>query len=346
MPPVLGHPPTTPLQRRGRTAFSGPTRAGSASGRLLGLTTTALLAVAAGCDPGKAPESTSTTTGPSPSAEPVAAAPVTLETMRVVSLSPAMTQMLVDLGLGDRIVGRTPFCDSVPETVPIVGSLLDVDYEKLLATAPTHLVIQPAATGTDPEVERLAEAHHWVLIEQGLDRLADVDAFLTQFVAHLELPSSPALDALAARCESHAKTIRGLTMPAPARSPGTTPTRTVLLVGTDPPTAAGNDTFVSEMLVAAGGANAVEGPGYPELSLEDLVKLNPDAILVLRELALSDDERSALLRTLVSAKTEAAAAGRVELFVDPGVMLPSTKAPEVVARLRAVLDRWAGAKAR
>ena len=137
-----------------------------------------------GCDRAGPPSTPTATVASEPVPEATAQVPA-IATLRFASLSPAMTQMLVDLGLGDRIVGRTPFCDSVPESVPIVGSLLDVDYERLIEVAPTHIVVQPAASGTDPEVERLAQDHHWVLIEQGLDRLADVEA-PGQRIAELE----------------------------------------------------------------------------------------------------------------------------------------------------------------
>lgn len=260
--------------------------------------------------------------------------PATLVTMRIVSLSPAMTRTLVDLGLGDRIVGRTPFCDSVPEEVPVVGSLLDVDYERLLEVSPTHLVIQPAASGTDPEVERLAANHGWTLLERGLDRLEDVEAFLVTLADDLALPASPELSDLRVRCEGEARAIRVLAEAKPAASAP----KVLLLVGSDPPTAAGADTFVSQMLVAAGGVNAVRGDGYPELTLEDIVGLDPDVMLVLRELPAADAERDHLLRPLRTTATSAARAGRVALFVNPNVMLPSTQASEVVAALRAALD--------
>ena len=39
---------------------------------------------------------------------------------RVVSLSPALTQALIDLGAGDTLVGRTPFAPEEVSSVPVV----------------------------------------------------------------------------------------------------------------------------------------------------------------------------------------------------------------------------------
>ncbi len=265
-----------------------------------------------------------------------------IDDLRIVSLSPALSQVLLDLGLGDRIVGRTPFCDALPDAIPIVGSLLDVDYERLLTIAPTHLVVQPAASGTDPELERLAVANGWILIEQGLDRLEDVAVFVDALPAGLQIDAadgSEAAEALAAlgeRARTAAARLRALIVPADAAA-GPAPVRTLLLVGTDPPTAAGRATFVDEMLVAAGGVNAVEAEGYPELTLEDIVGLDPERILVLREVPPGPSEADLVLAPLRSTVTRAARIGAVRFFVDASVMLPSTQAPAVVERLRDAL---------
>ncbi|MBI4693010.1 MAG: ABC transporter substrate-binding protein [Gammaproteobacteria bacterium] len=63
---------------------------------------------------------------------------------RIVSLVPSLTELVCDLGLGDRLVGRTGFCIHPRETlraVPKVGGTKDVDLAKLEALAPTHVIV-------------------------------------------------------------------------------------------------------------------------------------------------------------------------------------------------------------
>lgn len=64
--------------------------------------------------------------------------------MRIASLVPSLTELLFALGLGDSVVARTGFCihprDRV-RRVPKVGGTKDVDVDALLATRPTHLVV-------------------------------------------------------------------------------------------------------------------------------------------------------------------------------------------------------------
>ena len=48
--------------------------------------------------------------------------------LRIVSLSPAISRTLIDFGLQDRIVGRTPHCASIDPSIPVVGDLINIDY--------------------------------------------------------------------------------------------------------------------------------------------------------------------------------------------------------------------------
>ena len=63
---------------------------------------------------------------------------------RIVSLVPSITELLFDLGVGDRLVGRTGFCihpkDSI-KTVPKVGGTKSVDIEKIRDLVPTHVIV-------------------------------------------------------------------------------------------------------------------------------------------------------------------------------------------------------------
>lgn len=63
---------------------------------------------------------------------------------RIVCLVPSITELLFDLGLGARMVGRTGFCfhpKAAVKKVPKVGGTKDFDLEKIRALEPTHLVV-------------------------------------------------------------------------------------------------------------------------------------------------------------------------------------------------------------
>jgi len=78
---------------------------------------------------------------------------------RIVCLVPSITELLCELGLAARLVGRTGFCIHPHGTVaaiPKVGGTKDVNIEKIRSLAPTHVVVN-IDENEKPTVERLAE---------------------------------------------------------------------------------------------------------------------------------------------------------------------------------------------
>lgn len=70
--------------------------------------------------------------------------PVADPPARIVSLVPSITELVCDLGLAERLVGRTGFCIHPWETVrriPKVGGTKDVDLDKVRALQPTHVLV-------------------------------------------------------------------------------------------------------------------------------------------------------------------------------------------------------------
>lgn len=77
---------------------------------------------------------------------------------RIVSLVPSITELLCDLGLAGRLVGRTGFCihpRAAVEAIPKVGGTKDVNIEKIRKLAPTHLVVN-IDENEKPTVDKLA----------------------------------------------------------------------------------------------------------------------------------------------------------------------------------------------
>ncbi len=239
-----------------------------------------------------------------------------------------MSQTLVDLGLGGAVVGRTPYCDAIDPAVPVVGSLIEVDFERLHHAAPTHLVVQPSASGLDPALERVAREAGWKVHAQRLDRLDDVERFLAAMPAFLAEEGAER-DRLAARAGQLAAALAGLH----AQRPAADAPRVLLAVSVDPIAAAGRDTFLSELLEGSGRRNAIEERGYPELTLEDLVALRPDAIVLLREREPGEMEGA----RLVAALRVGASTAPITVLCHPASMLPSSAATGVARALEDAL---------
>ena len=154
------------------SAFRSPRTAKSASRRLPILFSLVAVLVAA-CSGAATPRpttppdatgslvpATTATPGPSPSLAP--AFPVTLtddegtkvelkaEPQKIVSLTPAETEILFALGAGDRVVGKVEDIANYPpeaKDVPVVGTFSGVDVEKIVG-AGADLVIAGGSGGT------------------------------------------------------------------------------------------------------------------------------------------------------------------------------------------------------
>ena len=235
---------------------------------------------------------------------------------RLVSLSPAITRTLLDLGVGEWVVGRTPYCRGLPGAVPAVGSLLEIDHEALRAVGPEWVLVQPPARGVDPGLERTATQLGWRIETFRIDRLGDLEALLDRLPALL---AGAVGAAEADRLQRRAADLRAR-LEAASRPLAAPPEGVLVLFSLDPPMAFGRGTFVGEHLDRLGVANALPRRGYPELSLEDLVQLDPSAVILLREQVVERDPW-ARLRGLALPALER---DRVRVLAHPEALTPGS----------------------
>ncbi len=189
---------------------------------------------------------------------------------RVVSLSPSFTEILFALGAGERIVGRTTWCDypAAALAVPSVGDGLNPNVEAVAARQPDLVVLYRSALDETAaaQLSRLGIAA--ALLRQ--DRLADV--------AHAARLLGRAVGD-SARGDSLASAITALlaTPPPPAT------TRVAFVVWDNPPIVIGAGSYLDELARLAGASNVFHdlGSASAEVSLETLAVRDPDVIVVL-----------------------------------------------------------------
>lgn len=78
---------------------------------------------------------------------------------RVVSLVPSETETLFDLGVGDRLVGRTRYCVEPAHELadlPVVGGTKDIDVDLVMSLAP-DLILASQEENSRANLEALAE---------------------------------------------------------------------------------------------------------------------------------------------------------------------------------------------
>ncbi len=198
---------------------------------------------------------------------------VSRDVRRIVSLAPSSTELLFALGFGDRLVGRTRWCDYPAEAaaVPSVGDGLNPNLEAVAATRP-DLVVMYATTANAPAVEQLRRLGI-PAINIRMDRLADV-AHSARLLARI-LGDSARVDSIASRFE--------FALDSLARVPRKTAPRVAMIAWDNPPMVIGAGSFLNELIALAGGKNVFDDLPQPSptVSIETIAARNPDLFLSL-----------------------------------------------------------------
>jgi iron complex transport system substrate-binding protein len=249
---------------------------------------------------------------------------------RIVSTAPSITEELFALGLGGQVVGVSQYCDFPPEVakLPRVGSYIKPNLEAIARLAPDLVILQTAPIDL---TDRL-KAMHIAFVEVPHGTLADVFTGIQIIAKSAGVPdrSAPLLN----RIQGSLQSIR-------AKS-HTTPSPQVVVIlsrrqGTlTDLTAIGPDNYLNEILEIAGGTNVLAKPGlprYPHISMETIIRENPDMILDLSSMedsiAARRTERPAWLALWQQNQSlKAARSGHIYFGDSNALLVPGPRAPE------------------
>jgi ABC-type Fe3+-hydroxamate transport system substrate-binding protein len=192
---------------------------------------------------------------------------------RIISLVPSQTELLHDLGLGDRVVGITKFCihpEAWFHSKSRVGGTKKVDMGKVRALKP-DLVIGNKEENSREDIEALEQEFPvW---------MSDVKSLHHAGNMILQIGS---LTGTEAQAENMVRRIADAF--AQLRSP-TEPLSAAYFIWRAPLMVAGGDTFISDMMRRAGFINvfAQRNERYAEITPAELAAADPDVILLSSE---------------------------------------------------------------
>ncbi len=267
-----------------------------------------------------------------------------IDRLRIVSLSPAMSRVAADMGLESAIVGRSSFCDFLDPAIPVAGDLLRVDAERILALEPTHVLRQPPSREDRSPLEELARRQGWSApITARLDDIADVRRFVRSLPPALAPEAGALRSALEARAAAIDAGLQRIVTPVDGMAGGE-PGAVLLVHALRPPGVFGRGTYLDEMLRARGVANAFEGLGWRTITAEDLVRLDPAAIVLVSDRPAEADAMLADARAAWDGLgLRALRDGRLAVLAHREALRPSSGLIEVAAELDAALATVAAA---
>ena len=184
---------------------------------------------------------------------------------RIVCLVPSLTELLVDLGLSDRLVGVTKFCvhpENLRKEKTVVGGTKSIHADRIAALKPDFILCNKEEN-TQEIVDTCTQ-----IAPVYVSDINDFDSFYG-FVNDLGalLGCKPQAEALVKSVENRLKQFRVKMVSEPVRS-------VLYLIWKDPLMAAGRATFINVLLEACGFRNSIaeEHSRYPEVDLELLKK--------------------------------------------------------------------------
>lgn len=249
---------------------------------------------------------------------------------RIVSLAPGITDTLFALGAGAQLVARSDYCDYPAEVsrLPKAGTNLTPNYELITRLAPSLIVGEDNAGARKRELEALGPTLllPWLSLDEIVKGTRELGARTERKAEG---------DALADRMQR----ILGVKPPNGPR---------VLFVIGYQPGKLDEIWFIREnslhgaALHAAGARNAVAHavPGLPRLSPEQLVEVDPDAILVLTEPGKAQPESLKSWQQLKPLR--AIQHQKIELIEAPEAYVQGPRILSLVDRLAPAVKRAAG----
>lgn len=198
---------------------------------------------------------------------------------RVVSLSPAVTEIMFALGAGDLLVGRTDFCvyPDAAGDIPSIGGISNLNVERILSMQP-DLIISGSMVGrkfTD-QFDQMGTPMVCVIEKPKFEALYDNIKAIGKLVGK-EHEADSLIENLKLRMESllaHGDSSQNTQLPS---------VYYVVGFGAGGNFTAGGNTFINDIIRMAGGRNIAEDIEGWSYSLEALVKEDPNFIIVRRE---------------------------------------------------------------
>ncbi|MGB9791962.1 MAG: ABC transporter substrate-binding protein [Thermacetogeniaceae bacterium] len=248
---------------------------------------------------------------------------------RIVSLTPSNTEILFALGLGDRVVGVTTYCNYPPEAKkkPKIGDL-QTNVEKVVSLNP-DLVVAKWTMNKDAvvklrklnipvlcvEPESIAGVYHAIeLIAKATGTMEKGEKLIAEMKSEIQKVQEKV-----------------------AAIPQSKRLKVFIEIGDDPLYTAGSDTFVHELVSLAGGVNiAADIKGYQMYNSETVVEKNPDVILAADSYYV--DVQKSIQKRPGWTSIEAVRKGRVITDIDPDLLSrPGPRSAEAVKAIAAAL---------
>jgi iron complex transport system substrate-binding protein len=192
---------------------------------------------------------------------------------KIVSLAPSNTEILFALGLGERIVGVTDWCDYPPEAKlkPSVGSYDSPNIETIVAMEPDLILADIEQTDETYQLLENRGLTVVAIIPHNLDEVLETIT-LIGIITGQDKEAADLVTDMQNRIDNITEKTSQLTE---AQKP-----RVFYIIWSDPIWTTGNGTFEDALIEIAGGKNiAHDLSGWTTINLEAVLAANPQVMI-------------------------------------------------------------------
>lgn len=247
--------------------------------------------------------------------------------LKLISLSPAATEVLFALGLDNQIIGNTTFCDypEAAKKITKVGTFSEPNIEKIIFLKPD--IIFTAGLEQAPTVQRLQRLGFKIIVSEPknipelLESIIEIGS-----VTAKEKEAESVVSNMHRRIEAIKAKVE--------RIPQDKRPKVFIEIWYDPIMTAGPGSIVAEILNLAGGINiAYDTPrSYSRFSSEIIIERDPDVIIL--GYMSKEDTKDTLSNRLGWGKIKAVRNKRVISNIDPDIIF--RPCPRIVDGLEAI----------
>ncbi len=192
---------------------------------------------------------------------------------RIISLSPSNTEVAFALGLSDRLVGVTEYCNYPPEAQDkdLIGGFASPSIEKIVELEPDLVLASTIHAEAVPRLEALGIP---VLV---VESSTLIDLYTSISLVAQVTGVTPAGEALIASMQERINTVEVVVSVVPKDKR----IKVFYEVYSDPLMSAGKGAFINEIISLAGGVNIFGdvAENYPKISAEVVAERQPEIIL-------------------------------------------------------------------
>ncbi|MCJ8209779.1 helical backbone metal receptor [Mucilaginibacter sp. RS28] len=190
---------------------------------------------------------------------------------RIISVVPSQTELLFDLGLGERVAGVTKYCchpASALQNSAVIGATKQLDLNLIRSLKPDLIIANKEENDREQIEELMQEFPVWV------SDINDLSGSLQMIQAISELTcTTQTASNLIRRIEAGFSNLTTISKPLDV----------LYFIWRKPYMTAGTGTFIDHLLARCGLRNALLADRYPALSAEEIVNLNPAVIFLSSE---------------------------------------------------------------